>query len=485
MLGLAQDVQSHILGMIGRLKYQLLERHFIHTIRIGLVLSTVVLTLVMSVLLSNRGMIGLAVVGGIAGIVILILLYKNMAHAAIMLLVTSTILEIRLPNDLSFTLLLLITFTLFWLVRLLLVERSFRSVRPTVLNYIVLMWAISVTISFLWSSHYVEPAVRHLQDSKLLPRLSTLFVMILSPVGMLIFANFLRTLDDIKRVIWYFIAFSAVNIVFFMPLTRALVPPNLTTEGQWGAWASIFALGQILYNPKLSRRMRVFLIAFLAACCWVLVGLRFEWLSGWVPLLIGCTVVIFLRSKVGFVVLMILLLVYGVIQREAINATFTEEQAASGDTRAAAASTALTIAENHFLFGTGPAGYFFYMTVDDSWMFQLSHNTYVDMFAENGIVGFVIYVGMWLGVGWVVLRTYLVAPKRGFEGGLAASLAGIYPATLVLMGLGDWGIPFTYTQTMGGVRYTIWLWLWAGMAIALRYLVQHHALQTQSAAQSA
>jgi O-antigen ligase len=132
----------------------------------------------------------------------------------------------------------------------------------------------------------------------------------------------------------------------------------------------------------------------------------------------------------------------------------------------------IDIANQHFLFGTGPTGYYFYMKAYLKDWFQLSHNNYVDIYAQTGIFGFITYLLVWGSIGWTVWRTYRLVPKSGFEGGLAVSLVAVFLITMIIMMLGDWVTPFTYTQTMRGLSYTIWPWLWAGLAIALNHLTR-------------
>jgi hypothetical protein len=46
---------------------------------------------------------------------------------------------------------------------------------------------------------------------------------------------------------------------------------------------------------------------------------------------------------------------------------------------------------------------------------------------------------------------------------------------MIVMALGDWVTPFTYTQTVAGIAYTIQHWLWAGMAIAFYHILQNRS----------
>jgi O-Antigen ligase len=466
MLGIAHYAQSRLLSLIGQVRYQLLERHFIYTIRIGLIASTILLTLITAYLLNKRGMMALGIVGGLAGVLVLLFIYRYTGPAVLLLILVTTIAEVPLPDNITVTLLFILILTFIWLVKLLLVQRSFSSLRPMSLNYLVPLWAVAVIISFIWSSFYVDSQVRFLQDLKLLPRIVTALVMILSPVAMLLFANFLRSIDEIKKIIWYYLAFGA--FLLFAAFLHIRLTPNFNDGGQIGDWVCIFALGQVLFNHKLSRWLRFVLLLLVAGWAFKLFGLQSSWISGWLPTLVGCGIVVFLRSRIAFVAVVAVMLGYGAINIERFDNLLTEEQTVSGDTRLGAAERVFQITKDHFLFGTGPAGYKYYMTIYIGGTYQLSHNTYVDMLAETGVFGFTIYLLIWVGIGWMVLKTFQSIPKRGFEGGLVVSLAAIYPTSLLLMMLGDWIIPFPYTQTLAGIRYTILPWLWMGMAVALR-----------------
>jgi hypothetical protein len=69
-------------------------------------------------------------------------------------------------------------------------------------------------------------------------------------------------------------------------------------------------------------------------------------------------------------------------------------------------------------------------------------------------------------------------PRGGFEHGLAASLLAGFVGLIVAMGLGDWFIPFAFTQGIAGYDYTVWGWMMIG-AIMLLY---HRYVATSSSA---
>ena len=232
----------------------------------------------------------------------------------------------------------------------------------------------------------------------------------------------------------------------------------------------------MLLNRQMRRAVQIALLLLIAGWAYVAVGMRFTWLSGWVPLVAGLSVVLALRfprlaAAAGVAALVLILANFSAVEE-----TFADESAESGVTRVAAYERTLQIVRDHYLFGTGPAGYYFYLTTYIGGLFQLSHNNYVDIFAQTGLFGTAMYLWLWAGIGWYVLRAYQSVPRGGFYHGLAASLCAAYVISLGAMMLGDWVTPFTYTQTLSGISYTIWHWVLAGTAIALYYQTQRLAL---------
>jgi O-antigen ligase len=353
-------------------------------------------------------------------------------------------------------------------VRLFVVERSVASVQGRWIIAPALLFGVAVVVSLVWSMYYVVPGVRPLMYDKMLPRLMTALVLIISPLTTLLLANHLRSAGSFKFIVYWFVLIGALKLPFEIGQIP-LLPGLVNTGGQFVVWVGILALGQVLFNRALPRYLLLILLAVIAGWLYVSMGMRFSWLSGWVPLVGGLGMVAFLRfprlmAAVGVVLVVILLLNFSALQER-----FADESQESGSTRLTAGQHTLQIVSDHFLFGTGPAGYYFYLTIYIGGLFQLSHNNYLDIIAQTGVLGLAMYIWFWAGVGWYVLRAYLRVPRGGFYQGLAATLVSAYVVTLGSMILGDWVTPFTYTQTLGGISYTIWHWMLAGAAVALYY----------------
>jgi O-antigen ligase len=471
IIGRADLLRGRLLNIIGLAKYHLLERQFIHTMRIGLVATTLGLTLITALLIAKRGEIGFAIVGLIATLCVLVFVYHYLAAAIWGLLIVSTITDFPLPRDITVTLLLLIVTALVWLFKLLVSDRSFSSIRPAPPNKPALLFVLAVLISYFWSLLYVDPAASYIQKEKYLPNLTTMIVLILSPVAMLMVGNLFKSKKIIKAAIVYYIIYSYIAL-FFLLLDIDL-PPMLNAKGQIPAWTCIFAMGQILWNDKITRLQRILLLALIAGWMHVQIGLGFTWLSGWVPVLVGLAILIFLRSRVLFLMMILLVVVYGVINSEGLSKSFEAEEDESGGTRMDAYTFFLDTTSRHYLFGTGPTGPYFYLMTYAQGRLGLSHNNYVDILTQTGIFGFTCWIILWSRIGRMMWKVYRGTPRTGFDGGLTASLFTIFFVCLVTMMLGDWITPFTYTQTLRGLSYTIWPWLWLGLGISYYIRLQN------------
>ena len=216
---------------------------------------------------------------------------------------------------------------------------------------------------------------------------------------------------------------------------------------------------------------------------YVTMTLGVSWLSGWLPLLVGFAAVLFFYSRKLFTLALVVALGFYIIAYAGIQDNFSRENEESGGTRSEAWQRVFDLTERHILFGTGPAGYHFYFTVNISGLFQLAHNNYVDIIGQTGVVGFTLWILLWGCMGLVMWRLYRVIPLMGggFQKGLAYALLASYPCTLVAMALGDWVTPFPYTQTLQGIDYTIWAWIMPGLATAMYYITLENAKVTEAA----
>lgn len=477
MLSRTLGVQQRAWRVIGQAKYWLFEHYPSQTLRISLILLCLALTALFPLLSSWRQMIGLAVVGASLGAVGLIFIYRNNEKTCLLILIVTTVFNFGVGTGtgtpIMLSLLLLMGVTVTWLARILLVERSFKSLRPSPVYLPTIVFSMIVIVSYFWSWYYVEQPVRALFDEKVLQRGMTALVLIISPATIFIIGNVVRSLRAIKFMTWWFIGYGAVIGIVRLLIPRVSMPVLVNDSGQIGIFVALLSLGQALTNHELKPWMRLGLLGVAFVWLRVSVGLGITWLSGWVPMVIGVLTLIFMKSRKLFFLVLVVIGIGLFGQRDYIASVVEAETNESGITRLEAGRGVFYYFERHYLFGTGPAGYHFYMELLFST--NRSHNNYLDILGQTGIVGFLCWIWLWLTIGVMVWKMYRSVPKTGFRGGLALALLAWYPVALTCMQLGDWLTPFPYTQTLRGISYTIWHWILAGLAMSLYYeWSQHH-----------
>lgn len=469
-------------AFVGQLRYQLFDRHYSHTLRVSLVVMCITLTLLSTYLfrdsrLSGRdflpGLLPVLLGVGLAGAVIF---YHHLATMVLLILPVSTLLADGIDSGtgtkITFTLILLIGLVVMWLFHMLIVERRI-TVRPSPANIPAVIFIMIVVLSTIWSSIFVDQPVSYLFDEKLFPRLMTAIALCISPSAYFLFANHVRSINRIKFIVWWFIVIGAV---FGLLRLTGLMLPMFNNQGQFPTWTVAFAAGQCFFNRNLHQSARIALLSISSLWFYFTIGLGITWLSGWVPLCFAVFVLIFLYSRRLFLIVLLAVSVYFATNQNLINSLVGAESTESGDERNKAWERALNIYDDHYLFGTGPAGYAFYFATYLGPV-GFSHNNYIDIISQTGLFGFVSFIAFWICVIIMAVRAYFRSPPGSFNQGAAGALLAANLSTLVTMALGDWVTPFTYTQGLRGIDYTIWAWIIAGTTVALYYANENTASQ--------
>ena len=91
----------------------------------------------------------------------------------------------------------------------------------------------------------------------------------------------------------------------------------------------------------------------------------------------------------------------------------------------------------------------------------LSHNNYLDIFAQTGAVGSIFFIWLLVSIGYMAIKTHVRAEnpfEKSYSGVIIALLTGI----LVIMSFGDWLIPYVYNIGIEGFRTSSIIWLFLG-----------------------
>lgn len=469
-------------SFIGWLRYWLFDRNYNKTVPVLLASVCLVLTVVSTFLLREfdptsfgstiKAFLPILVFGGLTAFM---LIYRYLEATALFIFLLSMLVSdgVSTGTDtkLSFTFLALLGWSVIWLFRKLIVQRSLK-LRFTPANLPILLFCIVVLISYVWSGAFPEKEASYMIAQKSMVRLMTALILIVSPLTFILFSNLIRSASSFKLIVWWFIGFGLLTGV--IRIVFDVVPPPLNVRGQFPTWVCAMAVGQILFNKNLRWYVRLILLVPVGLWCQISLGLGISWLSGWVPIVVVLGVLVTLYSRKLLIVGLVLVVAWGAMNMDFVNETFAGEQDESAGTRATAWARTFGVVEKHLLFGAGPAGYEYYFQAYGYYdvgvgLADLSHNNYIDIIAQTGVVGFTLWVWMWLGQGWMMWKLFRKQIDDPFFSALRYSLVACYPAILVSMMLGDWITPFPYTQGLGGIDYTIWSWMLSGLAIALYY----------------
>jgi len=371
-----------------------------------------------------------------------------------------------------------------WVVRMLVVEKRL-ALKPAATNVPILAFMVTVAFSWVWSRAFRDVFV-HEAGHPLVSVVAAL-VMVLLPGCFLLVSNNIRDVRWLKVLVATLLGEGLIALVIdlgsslgvsplrtlnqFLYTNRAI---QINTHGLLSNWCMSFALALALFNRRLHWLVRLSLLAYTAA--WVYWGfsLRVTWLSGWAPAFVAAAVVTLMRSKRLFAVLMLVMVLGAGMYYWRTQLQGESER--SGETRWAAYQVNWRVTGKHLLFGTGPAGYAsYYMSYfPDEGM--ATHSNYIDIVAQTGIVGTAFILWFFGAQAWnsYKLRRALQGRSDFAESLSVAVLAGT-AGCVIAMALGDWLLPFVYTQGIPGFDLAVYNWMFMGSLWALGYSLQAQA----------
>jgi O-antigen ligase len=482
-------------GFIGKLRFLIFARYYNYIVRFGLILLCLALTLATTFLLRDvdpgsmsstlKGFLPVLLIAGLAG---LILIYTNLHWATVSLIIISTALADGLGTGtgtrVTFTFMGLYAIMGLWLVKSLVFERQLRF-RPSLITIPALLFVATVIVSMIWSTLFADMRVDDILRDKLMVRVMTGMVIIISPIAALLFANLIKGKNQLVVIAGWFIITGLIFGVLRVATGR--VPAPLNAAGQFPVWVTAFALGQALFNTGLKPIYRIGCVVAAGVWAFVTMGLGISWLSGWMPLAGVIAGMIFFYSRRLFAVGIVGIVILLALNFDSVQRILAAEEGESGGTRSSAYELAFDLSSNHLFLGTGPAGYHFYYISYGTYGptvggVNLSHNNYIDILMQTGVVGFTLWMAFWVAQGIMTWRLLRLPTHDLFLRGMKFTCVCAYPSVLLVGMLGDWLTPFPYTQTLSGIDWTIWAWMITGLTTAVYHIIresnQAHAEDT-------
>lgn len=399
---------------------------------------------------------------------VVLLALSRLEYGVLEIILTAAFVRFSLPTGTASrivaSLVTTVIFIVLWLARMLVVNRRLR-LKPSITNVPLLALLLTMAVSYLWSNAFRDPLVV-VWSTWPVVQLGGLAVMVLLPGAFLLTANVISEVRWLKLLCWLMMSIGGLVLVAYVV---GIDLDFVNTGGLFSLWFVSLTYAQCLFNKKLPIWLRLALLG--AAGLWVYIYFvtRVSWLSGWLPTFAAMATISLFKSKRLFLVLALLAVLYmGLNWAYYADTVLAEESEESGVTRLAAWKINWEVTGKHILFGTGPAGYAAYYMSYFPNEGMATHNNYLDVLSQTGVVGLFFCLWFFGALGWSAYRLRRRLKGAGdFAEGLAnATLAG-WLGCVVAMGLGDWMFPFVYTQTIAGFDYAVYSWVMLGGIVAL------------------
>ena len=415
--------------------------------------------------------------GGPIAVIVLVVIAFRLNWGISMLLAATLFVQVGFStgtqSPLTLSLVLSAALVGIWIARMMVEEKHVRLL-PSPLNRPLIVFAVVAIASTIWSNLVRDPFVV-LWDSFPRVQLGALSTMILSPAMALLVANTAKTSRMLKTIVVLFVLAGVVKLLVIYGPLKYFAP--MQVRGLFPLWIIALSSGQAMFNESLPKWGRLGL--GLIAGIWLFYHFvqHVSWVSGWLPPITALAVLAGLRSRkllVGFAIVGLILIVG---TTDFVSSTIQAESQESGTTREGAWETNWQFTREHLFLGMGPAGYaVYYMSyIPDRAM--ATHSNYIDILSQLGLLGAAAFVWLLVSTGWSAWQVTRKVTRGSFEHGLAFSLLAGYAGLIVAMALGDWFIPFAYTQGIAGYDYTVWGWIIVGMIMVLhrRYVIASSA----------
>jgi hypothetical protein len=372
------------------------------------------------------------------------------------------------PSGLNATMVLVALLLGIWLLDMVARQQQIRFA-PSRTTWPFLAFLVVAVISFAVGQ---LPWLTFARHAPLGAQLGGLAIILLSAGTFFLVANQIQDLRWLRRITWGFLAIGGLSV-----LLRSVLPalglPTQNLLPQVGTvffiWLVGMALSQAMFNRDLHRGWRLILGGLALVTLYVLFVLKFEDKSGWLSVFVCIAAIIAARSwraglaLVPVAVLATLYLWTGVVS--------TDEYSIS--TRFDAWRIMAQIIKISPLWGLGFANYYWYTPLFPIRGYAVSfnsHNNYVDIVAQTGLVGLFCFLWLMWEVGRLGWRLREQAPTGFAQAYVYGALGGL--AGMVVAGmLGDWVLPFFYNVGLNGFRSSMLGWLFLGGLVSIEQMV--------------
>lgn len=365
-----------------------------------------------------------------------------------------------------------------WVFSMLVEKRQIR-LEPSKSNLPLILLFLTTILAFVIGQ---LPWFYFAHKAPLQAQLGGVGMFILAGGAYLVVGNQLRDLRWLKWITFVFLGLGTTYILTeIIPgddILAKIVQRGVYNNSIFWIWLLSMAFSQAFYNKKLPAVWRIALAGLVLGTLYVSFGKDSGWTSGWLPPIISLAVILFVSSSPLSWLSIAGGIVLGFVKWSSIqNLLFAGDNTYSLTTRLAAWQILAKIIQVSPLIGFGPANYYWYTQLFPILGYDVvfnSHNNYVDIIAEVGLIGLFCFGWfMWevWRMGWQLRARVPEGFARAFVYGALGGLVG----TVVSGMFGDWIIPFTYNIGLEGFRGSVIAWIFLGGLLAIAQMVKRRS----------
>jgi O-antigen ligase len=282
-------------------------------------------------------------------------------------------------------------------------------------------------------------------------------------------------------MIWLFLGLSTVFILNGYLARWGILSDYyfILAVGMIPSWAVALGLSMALINTDIGIHWRVLLL--ILAVNWFVLGITgiAALASAWVPPLVAIMMIFFVYSKRFFLIVLVIGLILVILMPQFVQSLLAQGTSEGVvDYRTNQWFKVIEISKASPIIGLGPASYRSYIFSSISTRPELfqgipdyawdspSHNQYVDLVAQSGILGLLAY--LWL-MGTILFNSWKTYQRTEdcFARAYSLALIGGGTAALVIGVIGDWILPYVYNIGVNGFRQSVFTWIFFGGLIVI------------------
>lgn len=412
---------------------------------------------------------------------------QNMPLALTLVLLTSATTGITIgtgsATPLPIGLLLVVGLAAVWLVRMALVDRRI-YLKPSPLNLPLLVFLAAALVSWAYGFVLWDWKLPIPKGNLVLVQVGQYAIFALSFTTTFLVAHQALGRKDLQRWV-LIICFIGVGGMLFELVTGSGLLRERGVTGAVLTWAVVLIGGQLLFNPELKTGWRLAAgLALLVFAVWAVRNL--DWKSGWVPALMGLALLFLLRVRKWGLPLLIGGVLIALTQGNFLYQKLVlPEWSLITGVRPLFWLDVIRLTSRSPILGLGLVNYKFFWADPtfmplsriaagwatwNAWGYAPpSHNMFVDVYAQTGLLGLGLFVwGMGAAV-WMlfkVSRRFVPGFMKAFT---TAVLCGFIAMLVGSFVFAEWLLPYVYNLTITGFSHSVYSWILLGTVLGIYY----------------